>query len=71
MQVNHVLVTSTAKNTVISLDFLVWKLYGKAQFSHSFGRGLTIIQKLFSGKNDSRNFGNNYCDNYYYFIINY
>ena len=30
--------TSTAKNTVISLDFLVRKFCGKAQFLHSFGR---------------------------------
>ena len=28
----------TAKNTVISLDFLLWKSYGKAQFPHSFGQ---------------------------------
>ena len=27
-----------AKSTVISLDFLVWKFFGKAQFPHSFGR---------------------------------
>ena len=26
----------TAKNTVISPDFLVWKFCGKAQFSHSY-----------------------------------
>ena len=31
---------STAKNTVISPNFLVWKFYGKAQFPHSFGRKL-------------------------------
>ena len=31
------LVISTAKNTVISPDFPVWKFYGKAEFSHSFG----------------------------------
>ena len=29
---------STAKNTVISPDFLVWKFCRKAQFPHSFGR---------------------------------
>ena len=29
---------STAKNTVISPNFLVWKFCGKAQFPHSFGR---------------------------------
>ena len=29
---------TTAKNTVILLDFLVWKFCGKAQFPHSFGR---------------------------------
>ena len=28
----------TAKNTVISPNFLVWKFYGKEQFPHSFGR---------------------------------
>ena len=28
----------TAKKTVISPDFLVWKFYGKAQFLHSFRR---------------------------------
>ena len=28
----------TAKNTVISTDFVVWKFCGKAQFPHSFGR---------------------------------
>ena len=28
----------TAKNTVISPDFLVWKFCGKAQFPHNFGR---------------------------------
>ena len=28
----------TAKNPVISPNFLVWKFYGKAQFPHSFGR---------------------------------
>ena len=28
--------TSTAKNIVISPDFLVWKFCGKAQFPHSF-----------------------------------
>ena len=29
---------TTEKNTVILLDFLVWKFCGKAQFPHSFGR---------------------------------
>ena len=28
----------TAKNSVISLNFLVWKFCEKAQFPHSFGR---------------------------------
>ena len=28
----------TAKNTIISPNFLVWKFCGKAQFPHSFGR---------------------------------
>ena len=31
-------VTDTAKNTLISPNFLVWKFCGKAQFPHSFGR---------------------------------
>ena len=30
--------TPTAKNTVISPNFLVWKFCGKAQFPQSFGR---------------------------------
>ena len=29
---------STAKNSVISPKFLVWKLCGKAQFLHGFGQ---------------------------------
>ena len=29
---------NTAKNTVISPNFLVWKFCGKAQFLHSFGQ---------------------------------
>ena len=29
---------NTAKNAVISPNFLVWKFCGKAQFLHSFGR---------------------------------
>ena len=29
---------STAKNAVISPDFLVWRFYGKTQFPHSFRR---------------------------------
>ena len=32
------LVMHTAKNTVISPNFLVWKFCGKTQFLHSFGR---------------------------------
>ena len=36
-QDKHVLKTHTAKNIVISSNFLVWKFYGKAQFPHSFG----------------------------------
>ena len=28
----------TAKNTIISPNFLMWKFCGKAQFSHSFGQ---------------------------------
>ena len=30
--------TTTAKNTVIPPNFLVWKFCGKAQFPHSFGQ---------------------------------
>ena len=33
-----VILTFTAKNTVISPDFLVWKFCGKGQFWHSFGQ---------------------------------
>ena len=32
------MVNITAKSTVISPDFLVWKFCGKARFPHSFGR---------------------------------
>ena len=32
--------TFTAENTAISPNFLVWKFSGKAQFPHSFGRGI-------------------------------
>ena len=32
------LVTNTARNTVISPNFLLWKFCEKAQFPHSFGR---------------------------------
>ena len=32
------LAKNTAKNTVISPTFMVWKFYRKAQFLHSFGR---------------------------------
>ena len=35
---NDIFVIITLKNTVISPNFLVWKLCGKAQFPHSFGR---------------------------------
>ena len=35
---SHKAITFTAKNTVISPNFLVWKFCGKAQFPHSFGR---------------------------------
>ena len=31
-------VRNTAKNTVISPNYLVWKFCGKAQFPHSLGR---------------------------------
>ena len=30
--------TDTAKNNIISPNFMVWKFCGKAQFPHSFGR---------------------------------
>ena len=33
----------TAKNAVISPDFLVWKFCGKAQFPHSFGRFVETV----------------------------
>ena len=36
----------TAKNTVISPNFLVWKFCGKAQFPHSFGRNCVFQQNL-------------------------
>ena len=36
----------TAKNTVISPDFLVWEFCGKAQFLHSFGRFAPNYGKL-------------------------
>ena len=29
---------NTAKNTVVSPNFQVWKFCGKAQFPHSFGQ---------------------------------
>ena len=38
--------TNTAKNTVITPDFLVWKLCGKAQFPHSFRRFAHNYAKL-------------------------
>ena len=38
-ELNQLLIISaSAKNTVISPNFLVWKFCGKAQFPHSFGR---------------------------------
>ena len=36
--ITAIMAYTTAKNTVISPDFLVWKFWGKAQFPHSFGR---------------------------------
>ena len=33
-----IIVLNTAKNTVISPNFLVWKFCVKAQFQHTFGR---------------------------------
>ena len=33
-----VAVVVTAKTTIISPNFLVWKFFGKAQFTHSLGR---------------------------------
>ena len=38
--------TSTAKNTVISPNFLVWNICGKAHFPHSFGRIAETMRKL-------------------------
>ena len=32
---------NTAKNTIISPNFLVWKFCTKAQFPHSFGQSAT------------------------------
>ena len=40
---------TTAKNTVISPNFLVWKFCGKAQFPHSFGR-ITFPQNFHTRK---------------------
>ena len=37
----------TAKNTVISPNFLVQKFCGKEQFPHSFGRFARNMRKLF------------------------
>ena len=37
----------TAKNTVISPNFLVQKFCGKEQFPHSFGRFARTVRKLF------------------------
>ena len=39
--------TITAKNTVISPNFQVWKFCGKEQFSHSFGESPETVRKLF------------------------
>ena len=38
----------TAQNTVISPNFLMWKFFGKTQFSHSFGRMETVPFKKIS-----------------------
>ena len=35
---DEIIRTFTAKNTVISPNFLAWKFCGKAKFPHSFGR---------------------------------
>ena len=35
---HNFLTHNTAKNTIISPDFFVWKFFRKAQFPHSFGR---------------------------------
>ena len=40
---NLVAVTYTAKNTVISPDFLVWKFWGKEQFPHTFGQFAVLV----------------------------
>ena len=48
---------SIAKNTVISPNFLVWKLCGKAQFPHSFGSiawnyaETVLFHKIFTPRN--------------------
>ena len=34
----RIIQTCTAKNPVISPNFLVWKFYGKVRFPHIFGR---------------------------------
>ena len=41
------IVDSTAKNTVISPNFLVWKFCGKEQFPHSFGQFARNYTELF------------------------
>ena len=44
---------STAKNTVISPDFLVWKFCGKTQLLHSFGGiALTTMHDTVKVTND-------------------
>ena len=48
---------NTAKNTVISPNFLVCKFCGKAQFLHSFGRiarnyAETVPEKLFRSESE-------------------
>ena len=47
------IVTFTAKNSVFSPDFLVWKFCVKAQFPHSFGR-IPMLSNKIEIKTDKR-----------------
>ena len=51
---------STAENTVISPNFLVWKFCGKTQFPHSFGRiTRKYAETAFPQNFHTRKFGEN------------
>ena len=41
---------NSAKNIVISPDFLVWKFCGNAQFPHSFGNSCAFLQNFHTRK---------------------